>query len=148
MHMSIAGFAEFYAAGGVWMHPITLTSVFVWAIAIERIYMIYFRFNINAPQLMAQVQKLILANNIDRGIKLCNSAPRAALPRVIKAALTRANKGEEEIGNALDAGTWPIGQLGRGTDERFSGSKMEPRRDIYNAAAPDVWLEWSVSSRR
>ncbi len=102
MHMSLAGLAEFYNAGGVWMHPITAAIMVVWAIAAERAYVLFFRYNINAPQLMAQVQKLVLANNIDRAIKLCNSAPQAALPRVIKAALTRANKGEEEISNALE----------------------------------------------
>lgn len=94
--------AEFYAAGGVWMHPIATVSVVVWAIAFERIYALFFRYNINAEQLMAQIQKLVLANNIDRAIKLCNAAPSAALPRVIKAALTRANKGEEEIAAALE----------------------------------------------
>jgi biopolymer transport protein ExbB len=99
------GLAEFYHQGGVWMHPIAATSVVVWAIAFERIYALYFRYNINAEQLMAQVQKLVLANNIDRAIKLCNAAPSAALPRVIKADLTRANKGEEEIAAALEEAT-------------------------------------------
>jgi biopolymer transport protein ExbB len=94
--------AEFYAAGGIWMHPIALTSVVVIAIGIERAYMLLFRYNTNAPHFMAQVQKLVLANNIDRAIKLCNAAPNASLPRVIKAALTRANKGEAEISNALE----------------------------------------------
>ena len=97
--------AEFYAAGGVWMHPIACVSVVVWSIAFERIYALFFRYNINAEQLMAQIQKLVLANNIDRAIKLCNAAPSAALPRVIKAALTRANKGEEEIAAALEEAT-------------------------------------------
>jgi biopolymer transport protein ExbB/TolQ len=97
--------AEFYSAGGVWMHPIASVSVVVWSIAFERIYALFFRYNINAEQLMAQIQKLVLANNIDRAIKLCNAAPSAALPRVIKAALTRANKGEEEIAAALEEAT-------------------------------------------
>ena len=51
---------------------------------------------------MAQIQKLVMANNIDRAIKLCNAAPNAALPKVIKAGLTRANKGETEIQNAVE----------------------------------------------
>ncbi len=96
------GIAEFYAAGGIWMHPISATSVVVLAIGLERAYMLLFRYNTNAVSLMAQVQKLVLANNIDRAIKLCNAAPNASLSRVIKAALTRANKGEVEIANALE----------------------------------------------
>jgi biopolymer transport protein ExbB len=96
------GLAEFYAAGGIWMHPIAATSIVVVAIGIERTFMLMFRYNTNAVHFMAQVQKLVLANNIDRAIKLCNAAPNASLPRVIKAALTRANKGETEIANALE----------------------------------------------
>ena len=60
-------------------------------------YYVMFRANINGTAFFAQIQKLIMANNIDRAIKLCNAAPSAALPKVIKAGLTRANKGPEEI---------------------------------------------------
>jgi biopolymer transport protein ExbB len=102
------GLAEFYAAGGIWMHPIAATSVVVMAIAVERTYMLTFRYNTNASHFMAQIQKLVLANNIDRAIKLCNAAPTASLPRVIKAALTRANKGEIEIANALEEATTEV----------------------------------------
>jgi biopolymer transport protein ExbB len=98
----MAKLAEFFQQGGVWMYPIISVSMAVIAIGSERIYSLFFKYNINADQLMAQVQKLILANNIDRAIKLCNAAPNAALPRVVKAALTRANKGEIEISNALE----------------------------------------------
>ena len=51
---------------------------------------------------MAQIQKLVMANSIDKAIKLCNAAPSAALARVIKAGLTRANKGTQEIQNAVE----------------------------------------------
>jgi len=50
----------------------------------------------------------VMANNIDRAIKLCNAQPSAALPRVIKAGLTRANKGEVEIQNALEEATLEV----------------------------------------
>jgi biopolymer transport protein ExbB/TolQ len=72
------------------------------AIAFERLFYIIFRANINATAFMAQIQKLIMANNIDRAIKLCNAEPNAALPRVLKAGLTRANRSETEIQNAVD----------------------------------------------
>jgi biopolymer transport protein ExbB len=105
MHMSLEGLAEFYAAGGVWMHPISLCSVVGFAIGAERIYALFFKYNINASAFAAQIQKLILTNNIDRAIKLCNTVPQAALPRVIKGALTRANKGEIEITEAVEVAT-------------------------------------------
>ncbi len=104
----LAGIAKFYVEGGTFMHPITLMSVISIAIMIERCYALYFKYNINADQFMAQIQKLVMANNIDRAIKLCNAAPKAALPRVIKAALTRANKGEVEISNAIEEATLEV----------------------------------------
>jgi biopolymer transport protein ExbB len=101
-------FAKFYEQGDIWMHPIALCSVIAFGIAVERIYALFFRYNINANHFMAQVQKLILSNNIDRAIKLCNAAPHAALPRVVKAGLTRANKNEEEIANAVEEATLEV----------------------------------------
>jgi biopolymer transport protein ExbB len=95
--------------GGVWMVPILVVAVFALAIAFERLFYILFRANINATAFMAQVQKLIMANNIDRAIKLCNAEPHAALPRVVKAGLTRANRTEKEIENAIDEAILEVG---------------------------------------
>jgi biopolymer transport protein ExbB/TolQ len=98
----LAGAAKFFVDGGAFMWPIAITSVFGVAIMVERVIFLFFKYNINANQFMAQIQKLVMANNIDRAIKLCNAAPSAALPKVIKAGLTRANKGEIEIANAIE----------------------------------------------
>ena len=88
--------------GGIFMWPILVCAIVALAIAFERLYYILFRANINGTAFMAQVQKLIMANNIDRAIKLCNAEPNASLPRVLKAGLTRANRSEIEIQNAVD----------------------------------------------
>ncbi|MCA9538068.1 MAG: MotA/TolQ/ExbB proton channel family protein [Myxococcales bacterium] len=90
------------------MHPILVMSVIGLGVIIERFIFLYFKYNINAAAFMAQIQKLVMANNIDRAIKLCNAAPSAALPKVIKAGLTRANKGPEEIQNAVEEATLEI----------------------------------------
>lgn len=100
--------AKFFNEGGFFMYPIAFTSVVALAIGIERTIFLFFKYNINASQFMAQVQKLVMANNIDRAIKLCNAAPSAALPKVIKAGLTRANKGEIEIANAIEEATLEV----------------------------------------
>jgi biopolymer transport protein ExbB/TolQ len=100
--------AKFYTDGGFFMHPIAFVSVFGIAIIVERFIFLFFKYNINANQFMAQIQKLVMANNIDRAIKLCNAAPSAALPKVIKAGLTRANKGEVEIANAIEEATLEV----------------------------------------
>ena len=104
----LAGLAKFFTDGGPFMYPIALVSVFGIAIVVERVIFLFFKYNINANQFMAQVQKLVMANNIDRAIKLCNAAPSAALPKVIKAGLTRANKGEVEIANAIEEATLEV----------------------------------------
>ena len=96
------GVVRFFSEGDTWMLPIAFLSFLTLAIAVERIIFVFFRYNINGAAFMAQIQKLVMANNIDRAIKLCNAAPNAALPRIIKAGLTRANKGEVEIQNAVE----------------------------------------------
>ena len=102
----MSGYMETIASamkdGGGWMWVILLVSILGLGITIERFVFLFFKYNINANAFMAQIQKLVMANNIDRAIKLCNAAPSAALPKVIKAGLTRANKGELEIQNAVE----------------------------------------------
>jgi biopolymer transport protein ExbB len=94
--------AHFFKEGGFFMFiNLAILTVALASIA-ERTVMIVFRFNVNSKAFMAQVQKLILSNNIDRAIKLCNAAPHAALARVIKAGLTRANRGSREVARALE----------------------------------------------
>ena len=95
--------------GGIWMIPILICAIFAFAISFERLFYVMFRANINSNAFMSQVQKLIMANNIDRAIKLCNAEPHAALPRVIKAGLTRANRTEKEIESAVDEAVLEVG---------------------------------------
>lgn len=98
----MGNFAEFYTAGGGFMHAIALCAVLGAGVMIERFIFLFFRFNINGGQFFNQVQKLVMANNIDRAIKLCNAADKAALARVVKAGLTRANKTEADIAAAIE----------------------------------------------
>ena len=98
----MAKIAQFFVEGGVWMIPVGCVSFMVAAIAIERVIFLFFKYNIDGNNFMAQVEKLVNANNIDRAVKLCNAAPNAALAVVVKAGLTRANKGEAEIQSAIE----------------------------------------------
>ncbi len=100
-----------FQQGGSFMYAILAVFVFAMAIALERLFYVTFRANINSTAFMAQIQKLIMANNIDRAIKLCNQEPHAALPRVVKAGLTRANLSEKEIENAVDESTLEVGPM-------------------------------------
>lgn len=100
--------AQAFQEGGIFMYVILLVSVVGVGLIIERFIFLFFKYNINASAFMAQIQKLVMANNIDRAIKLCNAAPSAALPKVIKAGLTRANKGELEISNSIEEATLEV----------------------------------------
>jgi biopolymer transport protein ExbB/TolQ len=100
--------ADAFRNGGAWMYVILGVSIIAIGIVIERFIFLFFKYNINAHAFMAQIRKLVMANNIDRAIKLCNAAPSAALPKVIKAGLTRANKGEVEIQNAVEEATLEV----------------------------------------
>ena len=104
----MAGIAEAFRQGGIWMYLILGVSIFSIGIAIERFIFLFFKYNINAEAFMARIQKMVMADNIDRAIKLCNAAPSRALPKVIKAGLTRANKGEVEIQNAIEEATLEV----------------------------------------
>jgi biopolymer transport protein ExbB/TolQ len=100
--------AEAFSSGGGWMYVIAFTSVIGLAIIVERFIFLFFKYNINANAFMGQIQKMVMGNQIDRAIKLCNAASTAALPKVIKAGLTRANKGELEISNAIEEATLEV----------------------------------------
>jgi biopolymer transport protein ExbB/TolQ len=78
------------------------TSAVAIAIVVERILILAFRLNLNAGPFMEQVQKLVLSGNVDRAVKLCGAAPTASLAKVIRAGLTRASKGEQEVARALE----------------------------------------------
>lgn len=92
----------FFEEGGFFMYVNLVTSVATISIIVERIIFLVFKYNINGEAFMEQVQKLVMQNQVDRAIKLCNAAPTAALPRVIRAGLTRANKNEMEIQSAVE----------------------------------------------
>ena len=101
--------AEAFSQGGGWMYVIAFTSVIGLGIIVERFIFLFFKYNINANAFMGQIQKLVMANNIDRAIKLCNAADKAALARVIKAGLTRANKSEADIAAAIEEAMLEVG---------------------------------------
>lgn len=98
-----------FQKGGSFMWPIAITFGFSLAFIFERILRLYFSYNVSsADSFMFEVQKYILANDIDGAIRLCNGAGTAALPRIIKAGLTRASRDETQIQNAIDAASLEV----------------------------------------
>ena len=93
---------EFMDAGGVFMWVNVGTLSVALAIIIERVIRLLFTYNLNAPPFMEQITKLVLTGNVDRAVKLCSAAPSAALAKVVRAGLTRANRGELEVAKAVE----------------------------------------------
>jgi biopolymer transport protein ExbB len=78
------------------------------AVVIDRLIAVFFQYNLNGDRFMSQVEKLVVSDNIDKAVKLCNAAPKAAVARVLRAGLTRANRGVLEIGNAIEEETLAV----------------------------------------
>lgn len=99
---------EQFQHGGLMMWPIAVCGAVTVAIILERLIRIMFQYNIDGTSFMFEVQKYVLANDIDGAIRLCNGGGRAALPRVVKAGLQRASRDEHQIQNAIDAASLEV----------------------------------------
>lgn len=97
-----------FQKGGPSMYLIALVFGFSISIIIERLVRLFLQYNIDGTSFMFEVQKYILANDLDGAIRVCNGANRAALPRVIKAGLQRASRDETQIQNAIDAASLEV----------------------------------------
>src|ERR1700747_2132817 len=97
-----------FQGGGNWMFPIAIALAISVAFALERFIRLFLQFNVDGASFMFEVQKHILANDIDGAIRLCNGAGNAALPKVIKSGLQRASRDGEQIQNAIDAASLEV----------------------------------------
>jgi biopolymer transport protein ExbB len=101
--------AEGGGEGGMWAaikdNPTFLmlnlvVSAVVMTIIAERSAFQLGRYRVNSKEFFAQIKKLVVAGNIDRAIKLCDASDYPIL-QLVKAGLTHANKGQDEIDAAL-----------------------------------------------
>ena len=77
-----------------------VVSAVVITIIVERAAFQLGRYRVNSKEFFAQIKKLVTAGNIDRAIKLCDAGDYPTL-QLVKAGLTHANKGPDEIDAAL-----------------------------------------------
>lgn len=97
------GIVAAFQAGGPWMIPIAIAFTFAIAFTLERFYRLFMQYNVDGSSFMFEIQKYILAGDLDGAIRVCNGTGNAALPKVIKAGLQRASRSDEQIQNAIDA---------------------------------------------
>ncbi len=89
------------------MVPIAIALAASISLVIERSIRLT-QMNIDGATFMHEIQKYILANDVDGAIRICNGATRAALPRVLKAGLQRAGRDDTQIQNAIDAASLEV----------------------------------------
>jgi biopolymer transport protein ExbB len=99
---ALGGLIGFFQAGGLFMFINIIWFASAIAVATERFITLMFRYNLNAAPFMEQITKLVMAGNVDRAVKLCGAAPNSPLAKVVRAGLTRANRGEIEVAKALE----------------------------------------------
>lgn len=96
------GFMEFMKHGGVPLYVNLIVMAATILIIIERTIRLYSTYNINGRGFLEQIEKLILANNLERAIKQCNGVQTAILPKIIKSGLLAAHKGRAAVTQALE----------------------------------------------
>jgi biopolymer transport protein ExbB/TolQ len=98
----IQSLAEFFKEGGPFMFVNLVASAVSLAIIVERTVALAFRLNVNSGPFMDQIQRLVMIGEVEKAMKYCAAVPGAALARVVKAGLARANRGEQEVARALE----------------------------------------------
>jgi biopolymer transport protein ExbB len=98
---------ESFKANPVWIITIGIVFAFAIAIALERLFKLK-SLDMDGRSFMFEIQKYILANDLDGAIRACNAAPNRAVPRIVRAGLQRASRNEEQIQNAIDAASLEV----------------------------------------
>jgi len=89
-------------------------SAIVVGMIVERAIFQITKYRVNSKEFFAQIKKLVTAGNIDRAIKLCDAGDYPTL-QLVKAGLTHANKGPDEIDAAMSE---KLGELKPAVEKR------------------------------
>jgi biopolymer transport protein ExbB len=92
---------------------LAVSAIVVGMIAERAIFQVT-KYRVNSKEFFAQIKKLVTAGNIDRAIKLCDAGDYPTL-QLVKAGLTHANKGPDEIDAAMSE---KLGELKPAVEKR------------------------------
>src|SRR3978361_1138848 len=107
--------AEAFKQNPTFMVLNLFASAIVLTIVVERLAFQLTKYRVNSKEFFAQIKKLVTAGNIDRAIKLCDAGDYPTL-QLVKAGLTHANKGPDEIDAAMSE---KIGELKPAVEKRI-----------------------------
>jgi biopolymer transport protein ExbB len=108
------GLMDAFKTNPIFLSINLVVSAIVIAIVVERFIFQFTKYQVNSKEFFAQVKKLVIAGNIDRAIKLCDAGDYPTL-QLVKAGLTHANKGPDEIDAAMSE---KLGELKPAVDKR------------------------------
>lgn len=99
----IADMMEAFKLGGIWPILILILGGVAFAIFIERCIVLYFRASVDKDRFMSQIQRAILAGDLNSAVNYCNDRG-SPLNNIVKAGLVSVmNHGkEEEIQTSMD----------------------------------------------
>jgi biopolymer transport protein ExbB/TolQ len=97
--------AKAFEQGGWGMYPIAATLVFALAIMFDRVWILYFKANIDKETFLRGLKKHIYSGDLDKAISYCAGQKRTPLVSVIKAGLINVPKGEDDVQAAMDEAT-------------------------------------------
>jgi len=109
-----AGLMEVFQKSPYFLSLNLVVSALVIAMIVERTAFQLGKYRVNSKEFFAQIKKLVTAGNIDRAIKLCDAGDYPTL-QLVKAGLTHANKGPDEIDAAMSE---KIGELKPAVEKR------------------------------
>ena len=109
------GFMAAFKENPTFLSITLVVSAIVIALIIERAAFQLSKYRVNSKEFFAQIKKLVTAGNIDRAIKLCDAGDYPTL-QLVKAGLTHANKGPDEIDAAMSE---KMGELKPAVEKRI-----------------------------
>jgi len=83
--------------GGFFMIPIAVMLIAGTVVIVERFYQLLYVQQSDGPELMKQVQKLLMDNNLEGAVRICSAKPEAAINQVFKAGLINSDRPPQEI---------------------------------------------------
>ena len=98
-----------FSRSGIWMFLILLVSVYTFTLIVERAYALWFRFKIDASQILSRILSFVDSNNYSRAIEVCNTRQNHPMCVVLKSGLLKANRSDIEIRRALEQTTMKVG---------------------------------------
>jgi biopolymer transport protein ExbB len=93
---------QLFHDGGSLMWVNLFVLLFALAVVSERLFVLLFRLRINARSFLSAIEKLVMAGNFERAIKVCTTQEGAAVPRVVRSALVNARMGGAAVSSAVD----------------------------------------------